>query len=155
MPDDFIDIVYSADIPLGAPLPLMWEAIADFGGVMRWWPQGVFTAVDTEGSGEGMFRHIHTADGRVVSEQLALLDPDAKIMELELTEGLPPWMDWYICRYHLSPRGAGCRLNWAPQASIITGTEDQFHDFVEAGLGMVRQGLQDYANSQKVRSRLR
>jgi hypothetical protein len=152
MSDDFVDTGTITHIPLDAPIEVIWELIADFGGILRWWPKASAKGVDTEGTGEGMVRHIHTADGHIISEQLALLEPDDRIMELEITHGLPEWMDWYICRFKLMPRGNGCRLEWAPQASILAGTEDQFQEFIETDLGKVSDGLRTYAASLKLRS---
>ena len=147
MIDDYVDMESTAEVMLPAPPDEMWALVADFGGMLRWWPPGVFTAVDAEDEGEGMLRHIHTADGQIMTEQLTLLDPETRTLELELLEGLPPWMDWFFSRYEIIPRGETCRLRWSPRGSVAPGTEDKFHRYVEIGFELISKGLRDHAKN--------
>ncbi len=56
-----------------APVEAVWQALSDFAGIK---PGPGIDAVDYEGEGVGMVRHIHMPNG-VVSERLEIHDGDA------------------------------------------------------------------------------
>ncbi len=93
------------------------------------------------GSGVGARRELTRSDGGVVVEVLRHHRPDEAMFELELTEGLPPEIVRYRCRYEVRPDGDGCRLDWQPTALIDLGGAPVFGAMVDRGWESVRTGL--------------
>lgn len=146
MADEAERVLVSKTLEFPAPADVMWETIADFGGLLRWWPSGI-EAVDSEGAGRGMMRRLHLAGGRSVSERLAVLEPENRVMELELLDGRPAYMRWYFARYEVVPRASGSALLWSPRCDVEPGTADKARGFIEAGWGSVGKGLAAYAQA--------
>ncbi len=130
----------SRTLRVPAPADAFWEVVADFAGMLRWWPGGI-DAVTAEGEGQGMIRTLHIAGGRTVSERLVLLDPVRRVMELELLDGRPAFMRRYFCRYEVAPDGTGSVLTWSPRCEVDPGAGDSARAYIDAGWKAVGGGL--------------
>ena len=67
-----------------APADEVWEIVADFGEIERWWPAGLVSKIEIEGSGIGMVRALHTMIGIVLCERLDALYPDEHRIEISI-----------------------------------------------------------------------
>src|SRR5215469_6893370 len=88
----------------------VWQAIADFGGIHRWWPVDVAMPIErvtVEGQGIGMIRHIHLRGaGQPVSERLELLDSSTHTLVLSLVGERPMGLTAYLAEGHVVPVSA-------------------------------------------------
>lgn len=118
----------------------VWALIGDFGAILDWWPAGL-AGCDATGEGAGAQRRLTRDDGGVVVEVLRHHRPHEAMLELELTEGLPPGIVAYRCRYEVRSDGDGCRLDWQPTALVDLGGAPVFGAMVDRGWESVRTGL--------------
>ena len=88
---------------ISAPADDVWEVIADFGAIERWWPAGLLSNVEIEGAGIGMVRALHTTIGIVLRERLDALYPDEHRIELSISGDLPVGITDYTAAGAIMP----------------------------------------------------
>ena len=72
-----------------APAALLWELLADFAHIERWWPKDIpavqIERVELEGEGIGLTRHIYNKGfAAPVSERLDFQDPATLTYKLSI-----------------------------------------------------------------------
>lgn len=122
------EVTLSAE--LEAPAAAVWELLADFGNIQRWWPDDgpiLIERVDIEGSGIGMIRHIYNKGVKgCISERLDLLDPATRTWLLSIVGTRPRGMTAYVAEGHLVELGPGrCRIDYRANVTSEAGREEQ------------------------------
>ncbi len=108
-----IEITSEKKIEIPAAADQVWNLLADFGGIAKWWPEGMLDKVECEGEGIGTVRHMHTLIGMVLSERLDALDRAARTIHLSIIAGLPFGIEDYAAVGRVVPTGDdACRLDW-------------------------------------------
>jgi uncharacterized protein YndB with AHSA1/START domain len=129
-----------------APRDTLWELLADFGNIQRWWPTGLAVDIDRvelEGQGVGMTRHIFNVGfPTAVSEQLLSIDPSTYTYSLALVNDRPAGITKYKATGTLSLiEGNKCRLSYHSEFEAELGREQEAKDFLNAAYEMMFSGL--------------
>ena len=133
-----------ADIP--APVEDVWEVVADFGGIERWWPVGLVSKIEIEGAGIGMIRSLHTTIGIVLRERLDALYPDEHRIEMSIFGDLPVGITAYTAAGAVIARGtSACRIDWTGRYEVPgKGAERAAREFVEGAYTAMFRGIRDH-----------
>jgi carbon monoxide dehydrogenase subunit G len=128
-----------------APAQAVWELLADFGGIAKWWPGGL-EKVENEGEGVGMVRAIHMF-GLVLREKLEALDPGERVVELSIEGPAPAGITGYRARGRVFEIAPGrCRLEWRGRFRVPgEGDLETARTFLETGYAALFQGLSEHA----------
>jgi uncharacterized protein YndB with AHSA1/START domain len=144
---------------LAAPADSIWQLLADFGNIQRWWPDdGAIRIEDVqiEGQGVGMIRHILNTGGRHrVSERLDFIDPASRTLALSIIGTRPSGITAYLAEGHIVELDATrCRMDYRALVTTTPGREEQ----IRAGLGKTYEtmfaGLQAAALRTQVAQKL-
>lgn len=135
---------------LAVPADVIWQLLADFGNIQRWWPDdGAIRIEDVriEGQGIGMIRHIQNRGARHrVSERLDFLDPPTRTLVLSIIGTRPGGIDGYVAEGHVVELDAArCRLDYRALVMVTAGREAQVRDALEKTYQMMFAGLQSAA----------
>ena len=137
----------TAEFPV--PASRIWELIADFGGIGKWWPEGTLARIEVEGEGVGMVRHMHTVIGLVLSERLDGLDPSERRIDLSIAGDLPGGISSYTAFgrvVEVAPDS--CRLEWTGRYRVPTREDEAgARAFLEGAYEMQARGLLEHVTS--------
>lgn len=111
------------------PAASVWQTLADFGAIQRWWPVDISMPIERvtlEGEGIGMIRHITNRGARhPISERLELLDSEARRLVLSIVGERPLGITAYLAEGHVvEADGARCRLDYRALFTTVPGNED-------------------------------
>lgn len=137
----------TAEYPV--PASVIWELLADFGGIGKWWPEGKLTRVDVEGEGVGMVRHMHTAGGLVLSERLDALDAGARRLALSITGDMPAGIRDYHATGRVAELGPNsCILEWSGTYRVPSREDEAgARAFIEGAYETQFRALRDHVTS--------
>jgi uncharacterized protein YndB with AHSA1/START domain len=113
---------------LDAPASAVWNLLADFGAIQRWWPSdgsAPIERVEIEGDGVGMIRHIYNRGAhQAVSERLDLLDPFDRRIVLSIVGARPVGITAYVAEGRVEPISSGrCRIHYRALVTTQPGKE--------------------------------
>jgi hypothetical protein len=137
-----------------APADEVWKIVADFGEIERWWPAGLVSKIEIEGSGIGMVRSLHTMIGIVLRERLDALYPDEHRIELSIFGDLPVGITAYKAAGTVVARSANaCRLDWIGRYQVPHRRAEQpAREFVESSYTTMFRGIRDYVTRNVTRN---
>lgn len=140
-----MELRVSAD--LAAPADSIWQLLADFGNIQRWWPDDGAVRIEDvqlESQGIGMIRHIQNRGARHrVSERLDFIDPATRTLVLSIIGTRPSGITAYIAEGHIVEiEAARCRMDYRVLVTTTPGREDQMRDALEKTYEMMFAGLQ-------------
>lgn len=132
---------------LAAAADSIWQLLADFGNIQRWWPDDGAVRIEDvqlEGQGIGMIRHIQNRGARHrVSERLDFLDPATRTLVLSIIGTRPSGITAYIAEGRLvEVEAMRCRMDYRVLVTTTPGREDQIRDALEKTYEMMFAGLQ-------------
>jgi uncharacterized protein YndB with AHSA1/START domain len=135
-----------------APAANVWELLADFGAIERWWPtneQPAIERVEVDGEGIGMVRRIYNRGAKhPIRERLDRLDPGERTLQLSILSPEPPYAAWYQATGRLVELGrARCRLDYESEFTAAVGRENATRDGILAAYRAMFSGLQSAASS--------
>ena len=139
-----LESIRETEIPASAQA--VWDLIADFGAIERWWPEGGLDKVVQHGQGIGMVREIHTSFGMTLSEKLEALDADTMQIELTIVGDLPAGIESYRAHGRVLATGdRSCRLEWCGRYSV-PGPEQEApaRAFIEGAYAAMFTGIADF-----------
>jgi uncharacterized protein YndB with AHSA1/START domain len=144
---------------LAAAADSIWQLLADFGNIQRWWPDDGAVRIEDvqlEGQGIGMIRHIQNRGARHrVSERLDFLDPATRTLVLSIIGTRPSGITAYIAEGRLvAVEAMRCRMDYRVLVTTTPGREDQIRDALEKTYGMMFAGLQAAALRTKSTQKL-
>ncbi|MCY1393305.1 Polyketide cyclase / dehydrase and lipid transport [compost metagenome] len=130
-----------------APAAMLWEMLADFGNIERWWPQDEpsvqIERVEFEGQGLGLTRHIYNRGfAAPVSERLDFQDPQARVYKLSIVGARPAGLTQYQATGQieaLTPRR--CRLNYSSVFTTVSGQPEEAEVFLRGAYALMFKGL--------------
>lgn len=136
----------NASATIGGGVEQVWALLADFGNIQAWWPKDgkvVIDHVEIEGAGPGMIRHIYNRGASApVSEQLVLLDPQAKVLMLSIVGQRPGGMTAYLATSRLSELGPdSCRIDHHSHVTTEAGREQVVESFLYKAYALMFAGL--------------
>lgn len=122
-----------------AKAAVIWEKIADFGGIDGWMP-GVESCKAT-GQGVGAERRIAMGPIKIV-ERLEKLDPATRTLAYSIVEGPLPVQN-YLATMTVSETGAeSCHVDWSATFDLPDGLgEEQIVPAVQRGYQGALKGL--------------
>lgn len=135
---------------LEAPADAVWQLLADFGAIQRWWPgdgSAPIESVTLEGRGVGMIRHIRNRGAaQAVSERLDLLDPASRTIVLSIVGMRPVGITAYVAEgriVELEP--ARCRIDYRALVTTEAGREEQVRRALLKTWALMFRGLESGA----------
>lgn len=145
-----IDLTSRREEEFPVPAQKLWEAVADFGAIGEWWPEGMLEKVEIAGEGVGMVRSIHTLVGIVLEEKLESIDHDARILGLSIVGDLPAGMQDYHATGRVCEDGDdSCILIWEGRYKIPgADAEPGARGFIEGAYGTMFSGLRDFVTKE-------
>lgn len=117
----------------------VWELISDFGGLLEWYPDRL-TDLELEGA-DGRTRTVTRQDGSQVTEAVRVHTPDERMLQVEVTHGLPDGISDYTYRYEVRAVPNGCRLDWDPRATVTPDSLVLLAGIVDEAWRDIRAGL--------------
>jgi carbon monoxide dehydrogenase subunit G len=141
-----IDLRSHKTMDIDAAADQVWELVADFGNLIKFWPPGGLEKIEVEGEGVGMVRHIHTIIGIVLSERLEMIDHEKRHLELTITGDLPADMQNYRAHGEVHETGPdSCRIEWTGTYQIPDpDAEAGARAFIEGAYTAMFTGIRDY-----------
>ncbi len=130
-----------------APASMLWDYLADFANIERWWPTDMpmvqIERVELEGEGIGLVRHIYNKGfAAPVSERLDYQDPATMTYKLSIVGQRPAGLTAYQATGHIEPLGqARCRLNYAGEFATASGAPDEAEAFLRVAYDLMFEGL--------------
>ncbi|SDN82893.1 SRPBCC family protein [Pseudomonas jinjuensis] len=134
-----------------APARRLWELLADFADIQRWWPLDddsvKIERVELEGEGIGLTRHIYNVGFPApVSERLDYQDVGTLTYRLSIVGQRPAG----ILDYQATGRieilsGGGSRLHYHSDYSVERGREEEAEAFLRGAYGLMFRGLEKAA----------
>jgi hypothetical protein len=88
----------------------LWKLVSNFGDT-SWMPPG--TQATLVGSGIGMERRIAIGPDKSIHERLLALDDAARTLSYSIPVNVPFPVTNYRATMRVTPRGAGCELEWS------------------------------------------
>lgn len=112
-----------------APAAQVWQTLADFGAIQRWWPADTsmpIEGVTLEGEGIGMVRHIVNKGAPApISERLELLDTQARRLVLSIVGQRPRGITAYVAEGRVIDMESGrCQLQYRALYTTAPGCEE-------------------------------
>lgn len=125
----------------------LWEILADFGNIERWWPENTggikIKRVELEGEGIGLTRHIYNEGfEHAISERLDYLDPENHVYKLSMVGNIPAGITEYQATGTISETPGGCKLGYVSRFSTETGEPDVAEAFLRGAYELMFQGLE-------------
>ncbi len=129
-----------------APASAVWDLIADFGALEKWWPAGMLEKVVCEGEGVGMVRHLHIGPDMVLKERLDSLDPAARRLTLTIEGDMPMGVANYTAEGRVVETGPStCQLVWAGAYEVPKAEDEEMaRGFIEGAYGAQAEGIKAY-----------
>ncbi|MCO6056891.1 SRPBCC family protein [Pseudomonas sp. MOB-449] len=130
-----------------APAELLWELLADFADIQRWWPTDdeavMIERVELEGEGVGLIRHIFNRGFPApVSERLDYQDAAGMIYRLSIVGARPAGLIAYQATGRVEPLAdGGCRLHYHGEFQTQPGCEGDAELFLRGAYGLMFKGL--------------
>jgi uncharacterized protein YndB with AHSA1/START domain len=130
-----------------APAATLWDMLADFGNIQRWWPQDEpsvqIERVKLEGAGVGLTRHIYNKGfDAPVSERLDFQDPHARLFKLSIVDQRPAGLTYYQATGKIEALGPQqCRLHYSSQFTTASGTAQEAEAFLQVAYALMFKGL--------------
>lgn len=131
---------------VAAPASKVWDLIADFGALEKWWPPGMLEKVVCEGEGVGMIRYLHISPEMVLQEKLDVLDPNERRLELSIDGDMPIGIKNYTAIGKVVETGPStCQLVWAGRYQV-PGPDDEAaaRGFIEGAYAAQAEGVKAY-----------
>lgn len=130
-----------------ASADVLWELLADFAHIERWWPKDIpavqIERVELEGEGIGLTRHIYNKGfAAPVSERLDFQDPASKTYKLSIVGERPAGLASYQATGQIEALPGGrSRLNYRGEFSTTSGQPDEAEAFLRMAYDLMFQGL--------------
>ena len=139
-------VVSRLTVDVAAPASAVWDLLADFGAVEKWWPKGILQKVVCEGDGPGMIRHLHVGPGIVLEEQLDQLYPDQRRLTLSIRGDMPAGISNYHAEGRVLDVGQNaCQLAWEGHYEVPDAeSETAARGFIEMAYAAQAQGVKSY-----------
>lgn len=124
----------------------LWEILADFGNIERWWPENTggikINRVELEGEGIGLTRHIYNEGfEHAISERLDYLDPENHVYKLSMVGHIPVGITEYQATGTITETSEGCKLQYVSRFSTETGESEDATAFLKGAYELMFQGL--------------
>lgn len=125
----------------------LWEILADFSDIERWWPKDdpaiQIEKVELEGEGIGLTRHIYNAGfPHAISERLDYLDPANKVYKLSMVNQIPAGITEYQATGTITETPTGCQLAYLSRFSADEKDVAGAREFLEAAYQLMFRGLE-------------
>lgn len=132
---------------LDVPADAVWNLLADFGAIQRWWPAecpAPIDRVEVEGTGIGMVRHIYNRGAsHAVSERLDYLDAPARRLVLSIIGTRPVGITAYVAEGHVETLDADrCRIHYRALVTTGPGLEDRVARALQRTWALMFGGLE-------------
>lgn len=130
-----------------APAALMWELLADFANIERWWPTDEeavqIERVELEGEGIGLIRHIYNRGFPApVSERLDAQDPANLSYQLSIVGERPAGLTSYQATGRIEALAEDrCRLHYRGEFTTAPGRSQEAEAFLRAAYALMFKGL--------------
>lgn len=130
-----------------APAAMLWEILADFGNIERWWPQDEpnvqIERVELEGQGLGLTRHIYNRGfAAPVSERLDFQDPQTLLYKLSNIGERPAGLTEYQATGQIEALApTRCRLNYSSVFTTASGRPEEAEEFLRMAYALMFKGL--------------
>lgn len=137
---------------LEATLDAAWNLLVDWGGIIRWMPDGFIQSLTLEGQGEGAIRHLVTGQGVRISERLDSMNRQQGILRLSIIEPLPWGMLSYSAHAQLKAVDQErCRLDWCGTFELPgEGTQaDQLAALLKRSYATLFQGIRQVLSKEQ------
>lgn len=134
-----------------APAALLWDYLADFANIERWWPKDIpavqIERVELEGDGIGLIRHIYNKGYPApVSERLDFQDPATLTYTLSIVGARPAGITEYQATGRIEALGEGrSRLHYSSVFATESGQPDEAEAFLRMAYALMFQGLESAA----------
>jgi hypothetical protein len=112
----------------------VWRLISSFGDT-SWMPAG--TPATLVGSGVGMERRIAIGPDKFIHERLLALDPASRTLRYAIPVNVPFPVTDYEATMRVTPRGAGCELEWSASYRCAPEAEKEVEKAVQGMYGMM------------------
>ncbi|VVO78108.1 hypothetical protein PS874_01522 [Pseudomonas fluorescens] len=138
-----IDVHHDFNVPAG----MIWELLADFADIERWWPTDdeavMIERVEREGEGIGLIRHIYNRGFPApVSERLDSQDPANMSYQLSIVGERPAGLSRYQAVGRIEPLGNGrCRLHYCGEFTTQPGRAQEAEAFLRGVYALMFKGL--------------
>ncbi len=138
--------VASTTVEMNAPAAKAWDAIADFGGILKWAPVDDTATIECEGEGVGMVRVLYFPGIGTAREVLDVLDHNTMTLVLTITEGLPFGASEYRATISVEALGDDrCACTWRGDFTVPEGvSEDEVKASFEGAYVGMFGGLAGY-----------
>ena len=140
---------------LNAPAELIWELLADFANIERWWPTDdpavQIDRVELEGEGIGLIRHIYNLGfADPVSERLDAQDPANMSYQLSIVGRRPAGITAYQAHGRIEPLAADrCRLHYRGEFTTQPGRGHEAEAFLRGAYALMFRGLEQSAERMR------
>ena len=130
-----------------APAATLWEMLADFGNIERWWPQDEpsvqIERVEFEGNGIGLTRHIYNRGfAAPVSERLDFQDSQTLLFKLSIVGERPAGLTEYQATGQIEALApTRCRLNYSSAFTTASGRPEEAEAFLQVAYALMFKGL--------------
>ncbi|MFC3608822.1 SRPBCC family protein [Stutzerimonas tarimensis] len=131
-----------------APATAIWELLADFADIQRWWPTDEASVqidrVELEGEGIGLTRHIYNKGFPApVSERLDAQDPASLSYQLSIVGERPAGLTGYQATGRIEPMGDdSCRLHYRGEFTVQPGRAQEAEAFLRGAYALMFKGLE-------------
>lgn len=125
---------------MAMPVDRVWPAIAQIGGLDRWFP--VITACRVIGSGVGATRMLTLTNGEKISDRIELIDHVKRRFQYNRTESPFP-VNRYIGTVDIHETAeSSCELSWTVEIDVLDEKRDEMVRFVKHALTEGINGLE-------------
>lgn len=133
-------------VEMGVPAKKAWDAIADFGGILKWAPVDDTATIQCEGEGVGMVRILYFPGLGTAHERLDKLDHDSMTLVLTITEGIPFGITEYQATISVEALSDDrCTCTWKGDFKVPEGvSEDEAKANMEGAYVGMFGGLASY-----------
>lgn len=126
----------------------LWELLADFAHIERWWPRDAqaiqIEKIEIEGEGVGLVRHIFNVGfPHAISERLDFLDPEKKVYKLSMVKQLPAGLTEYQATGVVTDVPGGCRLEYVGRFAAAEQDLATVNEFLQGVYQFMYRGLEE------------
>ena len=138
--------IASTTVEMNVPAQKAWDAIADFGGILKWAPVDDTATIECQGEGVGMVRTLYFPGLGTADERLDVLDHNTMTLVLTITEGLPFGLAEYEATISVESLGDDrCACTWRGDFKVPEGaSEDEAKANLEGAYVGMFGGLSGY-----------